>query len=83
MCGIGFDKNGATMDKTITLDQMRTAIKALKYMVSKNEVKHDSNETLELIDTLKQIEKQTAAQNDRRIHIVVAEPVEYEYDYPD
>ena len=81
MCGITFDENGATMDETITLDQMRTAIKALKYMVSKNEVEHDSNETLELIDTLEQIEKQTAAQNDRQIHIVVAEPVEY--DYPD
>ena len=81
MCGIGFDENGATMDETITLDQMQTAIKALKYMVSKNEVEHDSNKTLELIDTLEQIEKQTAAQNDRRIHIVVAEPVEY--DYPD
>lgn len=52
MCGIYFDENGATMDRTITLDQMRTAIKALKYMVSKNEVKHDSKETLELIDTL-------------------------------
>lgn len=81
MCGIGFDENGATMDETITLDQMRTTIKALKYMVSKNEVKHDSNETLGLIGILEQIEKQTAAQNDRRIHIVVAEPVEY--DYPD
>lgn len=81
MCGIGFDENGATMDKTITLDQIQTAIKALKYMVSKNEVEHDSNKTLELIDTLEQIEKQTAARNDRRIHIVVAEPVEY--DYPD
>ena len=81
MCGIGFDENGATMDETITLDQMRTTIKALKYMVSKNEVEHDFNKTLELINTLEQIEKQTAAQNDRRIHIVVAEPVEY--DYPD
>ncbi len=81
MCGIRFDKNGATMDKTITLDQMRTAIKALKYTVSKNEVEHDSNETLELIDVLEQIEKQTAAQNDRQIHIVVAEPVEYDYLY--
>jgi len=81
MCGIGFDENGATMDETITLDQMRTAIKALKCMVSKNEVEHNSNETLELINVLEQIEKQTAAQDDRRIHIVVAEPVEY--DYPD
>ena len=79
MCGIGFDKNGVTMDETIALDQMQTTIKALKYMVSKNEVEHDSNKTLELIDVLEQIEKQTAAQNDRRIHIVVAEPVEYEY----
>lgn len=77
---ICFDENGATMDKMITLDQMQTAIKALKYMVSKNEVKHNSNETLELIDVLEQIEKQTAAQNDRHIHIVVAEPVEYDYD---
>ena len=81
MCGIYFDENGATMDETITLNQMQTAIKTLKYMVSKNEVKHDSKETLELIDVLEQIEKQTAAQDDRRIHIVVAEPVEY--DYPD
>lgn len=81
MCGIYFDENGATMDRTITLDQMRTTIKALKHMVSKNEAEHDSNETMELIDTLEKIEKQTAAQNDRQIHIVVAEPVEY--DYPD
>lgn len=78
---ICFDENGVTMDKTITLDQMQTTIKALKYMVSKNEVKHDSNETLELIGVLEQIEKQTAAQNDRHIHIVVVEPVEYDYEY--
>lgn len=76
---IYFDENGATMDKTITLDQLRTAIKALKRVVSKNEIKHDFNETSELINVLKQIEKQTAAQDDRRIHIVVAEPVEYDY----
>ena len=81
MCGIYFDENGVSMDETITLNQMQTAIKALKYMVSKNEVKHDSKETLELIDVLERIEKQTAAQDDRQIHIVVAEPVEY--DYPD
>ena len=81
MCGIYFDENGATMDETITLDQMRTAIKALKYMVSKSKIKHDPKETSELINILKKIEKQTAAQSDRRIHIVVAEPVEY--DYPD
>ena len=79
--GIHFDKNGATMDKTIELDQLRTAIKSLKYMVTKNEVEHNPTETLELISTLEEIEKQTAAQNDRCIHIVVAEPVEY--DYPD
>lgn len=76
---IYFDENGATMDKTITLDQLRTAIKALKHVASKNEIKHDFNETSELINVLKQIEKQTAAQDDRRIHIVVAEPVEYDY----
>ena len=76
---IYFDENGATMDKTITSDQLRTAIKALKHVVSKNEIKHDFNETSELINVLKQIEKQTAAQDDRRIHIVVAEPVEYDY----
>jgi homoserine kinase len=81
MCGIGFDANGASMDRIITLDQMRTTIKALKYMISKNEVEHDSNKTLELISVLEQIEKQTAAQNNRRIHVVVVEPVEY--DYPD
>ena len=67
------------MDKTITLDQLRTAIKALKHVVSKNVIKHDFNETSELINVLKQIEKQTAAQDDRRIHIVVAEPAEYDY----
>ncbi len=78
MCGIYFDENGATMDETITLDQMRIAIKALKHMVCK--VKMD-DETLELINVFEKIEKQTAAQSDRRIHIVVAEPVEY--DYPD
>jgi hypothetical protein len=79
--GIYFDENGATMDETITLDQLRTAIKALKHVVSKNEIKCDFNETSDLINVLKRIEKQTAAQDDRRIHIVVAEPVEY--DYPD
>ena len=77
--GIYFDENGATMDETITLDQLRTAIEALKHVVSKNEIKHDPEETSELIDILKKIEKQTAAQDDRRIHIVVAEPVEYDY----
>lgn len=73
---IYFDENGATMDKTIELDQLRTAIKSLKFMVTKNKVEYNHTETLELINTLEEIEKQTAAQNDRRIHIVVSEPVE-------
>ena len=42
--GIYFDENGATMDETITLDQLRTAIKALKHVVSKNAIKCDFND---------------------------------------
>lgn len=68
--GIKFDKNGATKDKIITKDELYLVIKALK------------SETVEtkLIELFEEIHEHASKQNDRSVHIVVAEPVEYEYD---
>lgn len=85
--GIYFDENGATKDEIITSDELYLTIKALKlkkFADSQNNEdvnKLDRRSEQKLIKLFEEIYKHTVAQSDRRIHIVVSEPVEY--DYPD
>jgi hemerythrin superfamily protein len=87
--GINFNESGATKDKTITTDELFLVIKALKLkrfadIELADDIKNDktlinSVET-KLIKLFEEIHDHASKQNDRSIHIVVAEPVEYEYD---
>lgn len=83
MSGIYFDKTGATMDKLISKDDLYLIIKALKL---KEFADSQNNETINvadryaeanLIKLLEEIHEHASKLNDRRIHIVVSEPVEY------
>ncbi len=82
---IYFDENGATKDETITADELYLTIKALKlkkFADSQNNEdvnRLDRRSGQKLIKLFEEIYEHTVAQSDRRIHIVVAEPVEYEY----
>lgn len=84
--GIHFNESGATMDKSISKDNLYLIIKALKLKEfadsQNNEVINaaDRHEEANLIKLLEEIHEHASKQNDRSIHIVVAEPVEYEYD---
>lgn len=85
MVGISFDENGATMDKTITTDELYLVIKALKLKEfadsQNNEAINVADRHVEanLIKQFEEIREHASMQKDRRIHVVVAEPVEYEY----
>lgn len=85
MSGIYFDKNGATMDELISKDDLYLIIKALKLKEfadsQNNEAINvaDRHEEANLIKLLEEIHEHASKQNDRSIHIVVAESVEYEY----
>ena len=87
MSGIYFDENGATMDETITTDELYLVIKALKLKEfadsQNNEAINvaDRHVEVNLIKRFEEIHEHASMQEDRSIHIVVAEPVEY--DYPD
>ena len=72
MSGIYFDKNGATMDEWFEKDEFKPIVDIIN--ANKDKL---SEETVE---TINKIYKHTAKQNDRTIHIVVAEPVEYDWD---
>lgn len=85
--GISFDKNGATMDETITTDELYLVIKALKLKEfadsQNNEAINAADRHVEakLIKRFEEIHEHASMQEDRSIHIVVAEPVEYDYPY--
>ena len=86
MSGILFDKDGVTRDKFIPKDDLYLIIKALKLKEfadsQNNEAINvaDRHEEANLIKLLEEIYEHASKQKDRDIHIVVAEPVEYEYD---
>lgn len=88
MSGILFNKDGATMDKIISKDDLYLIIKALKLKEfadadsQNNEAINiaDRHEEANLIKLLEKIHEHGSKQKDRSIHIVVAEPVEYDYD---
>ena len=75
--GISFNKDGATKDKIISKDELYLVIEALKL---KESADSQNDETTKLIKLLEEIHQHASKQDDRRIHIVVAEPVEYDYD---
>lgn len=93
MTGILFDENGATMDDIISKDDINLIIKALRLKrfadIELSEEASDNiqsaktymDDTVEtkLIKLFEEIHEHASKQDDRSIHIVVAEPVNYEY----
>ena len=92
MTGILFDENGATMDDIISKDDINLIIKALRLKrfadveISEevNDIQSTKNYTNDVAETklirlFEEIHEHASKQDDRSIHIVVAEPVNYEY----
>lgn len=92
MTGILFDENGATMDEIISKDDINLIIKALRLKrFADIELSEEANDVqsaktcmgdvaeTKLIRLFEEIHEHASKQDDRSIHIVVAEPVNYEY----
>ena len=92
MTGILFDENGATKDEIISKDDINLIIKALRLKrFADIELSEEANDTqsaktymddvveTKLIRLFEEIHEHASKQDDRSIHIVVAEPVNYEY----
>ncbi len=73
MTGISFDPNGASMDRSFETNEFEQVINLL----DKNK---DKLLDIEIYNKFKEIFEKAKEQNDRDIHIVVTEPVEYDYD---
>ena len=86
MKDITFNKDGATMDEIVSKDDINLIIKALRlkrfadveFFQSTKKCMDDVAET-KLIKLFGEIREHASEQYDRSIHIVVAEPVNYEY----
>ena len=73
MSGISFDPNGASMDRSFKTNEFEQVLNLLD--------KHkDEISDINIYNRFKELFNKAKEQNDRRIHIVVAEPVNYEYD---
>lgn len=72
MSGIFFDPNGASMDRSLETKEFEQVINLLD--------KHKNDIDINIYNKFKEIFDKAKEQNDRSIHIVVTEPVEYEYD---
>ena len=73
MCGISFDPNGVSMDRSFKTNEFEQVLNLLD--------KHkDEISDINIYNRFKELFDKAKEQNDRRIHIVVTEPVEYEYD---
>ena len=73
MCGISFDPNGVSMDRSFKTNEFEQVLNLLdKYK--------DEISDINIYNRFKELFDKAKEQNDRRIHIVVTEPVEYEYD---
>lgn len=73
MCGISFDPNGVSMDRSFKTNEFEQVLNLLD--------KHkDEISDINIYNRFKELFDKAKEQNDRRIHIVVAEPVNYEYD---
>ena len=73
MSGISFDENGVSMDRSFETNEFEQVLNLLD--------KHkDEISDINIYNRFKELFNKAKEQNDRRIHIVVAEPVNYEYD---
>jgi len=72
MSGIFFDPNGVSMDRSFETNEFEQVLNLL----DKNKDDIDIN----IYNKFKEIFDKAKEQNDRNIHMVVTEPVEYEYD---
>ena len=72
MSGISFDPNGASIDRSFETNEFEQVLNLLD--------KHkDEISDINIYNRFKELFNKAKEQNDRRIHIVVAEPVNYEY----
>ena len=73
MSGIFFDPNGVSMDRSFEINEFEQILNLLD--------KHkDEISDINIYNRFKELFNKAKEQDDRRIHIVVAEPVNYEYD---
>ena len=73
MSGISFDSNGVSMDRSFKTNEFEQVLNLLD--------KHkDEISDINIYNRFKELFDKAKEQNDRSIHIVVAEPVNYEYD---
>ena len=73
MSGILFDENGVSMDRYFDKNEFEQVLNLLD--------KHkDEISDINVYKRFKEIFDKVKEQNNRSIHIVVTEPVEYEYD---
>ena len=72
MNGICFDPNGASMDCSFETKEFEQVINLLD--------KHKDDIDINIYNDFKEIFDKAKKQEDRSIHIVVTEPVEYDYD---
>jgi hypothetical protein len=72
MSGIFFDPNGVSMDRSFETNEFKQVINLLD--------KHKDDIDINIYNNFKEIFDKAKEQNDRNIHMVVTEPVEYEYD---
>ena len=73
MSGISFDEIGVSMDRSFETNEFEQVLNLLdKYK--------DEISDINIYNRFKELFNKAKEQNDRRIHIVVSEPVNYEYD---
>ena len=73
MSGIFFDPNGVSMDRSFETNEFEQVLNLLD--------KHkDEISDINIYNRFNELFNKAKEQNDRKIHIVVSEPVEYEYD---
>lgn len=73
MSGISFDQNGVSIDRSFKTNEFEQVLNLLD--------KHkDEISDINIYNRFKELLNKAKEQNDRKIHIVVAEPVDYEYD---
>ena len=72
MSGIFFDPNGVSMDRSIETNEFERVLNLLN--------KHKDDIDINIYNKFKEIFDKAKEQDDRNIHMVVTEPVEYEYD---
>ena len=73
MSGISFDSNGVSMDHSFKTNEFEQVLNLLD--------KHkDEISDINIYNRFKELFDKAKEQDNRSIHIVVTEPVEYEYD---